>query len=129
MGRITVPAARTRVHRCDEQKMGGIRQGLTHARNGDGTTLEGLAQDLQDIPVELGQLVHEQDTTVGERDLTRARRGSSADDGNTGCRVVRVPERALFYHGLSVHQQAGGAVDGRDPVSYTHLTLPTIYSV
>ena len=64
--------------------------------------------------MELGQLVHEQDTTVSERDLTRAGRGSSADDGDTRCRVMRVAERALFYHGLSVHQQAGGAVDGRD---------------
>src|SRR5450756_2790910 len=96
MGRITVPAARTRVHRCDEQKMSRIRQCLTHARNGDSTTLEGLTQDLQHISVELGQLVHEQDTPVGERDLTRARRGSSADDGNAGSRVVRGTERALF---------------------------------
>src|SRR5664280_3179574 len=101
MARITIPAAWTRVHRCDEQKMGRVRQGLTHARDGDGPALEGLTQDLQDIPVELGQLVHEQDTTVGERDLTWTRRGSSADDGDTRCRVMRVAERALFYHGLS----------------------------
>src|SRR5450756_766108 len=104
MGRITIPATWTRVHRCDKQKMSRIRQGLTHARNGDGTTLEGLAQDLQDIPVELGQLVHEQDAPVGERDLTRSRRGSSTDDSNARCRVVRMAERALFYHGLSVRQ-------------------------
>src|SRR5664280_788387 len=102
MDRITIPAAWTRVHRCDEEKMGGVRQGLTHARDGDGPALEGLAQDLQDIPVELGQLVHEQDTPVGERDLTRTRRGSSADDGDTRRGMVRVAEGALLDHGLSI---------------------------
>ncbi len=111
-GSCPIPATWTRVHRCDQKEVSRIRQRLTNAQIVT-AAFERLTKDLQDIPVKLGELVHEQDAAVSERYLAWARRGSSADDGDAGSRVVRVPEGAPLHHGLSVRQQAGSTVHSR----------------
>ena len=48
--------------------------------------------------------------------------GPVGDCGLTGRKII-----VDTYGGMARH--GGGAFSGKDPVSYTHLTLPTIYSV
>ena len=38
-------------------------------------------------------------------------------------------ERGVTFEDIVFHLSQGGLLDTIEPVSYTHLTLPTIYSV
>jgi hypothetical protein len=58
-GGIAAPAARARIHGGDELAGGGEIGLPRRARNGDGARFERLAQGLQHMTVELGQLVKE----------------------------------------------------------------------
>ena len=40
---------------------------------------EGLAQGIEDIPLELGELVEKEDPVVGEADLPRTGKGAPSD--------------------------------------------------
>ena len=93
--RVSAEAARARVHRADEEEAGreGARPG--GARDGDDAVLERLAQRLERVAPELGQLVEEEDAEVGERELARARVGSAARERRRRRAVVRGAERAL----------------------------------
>ncbi len=55
----------------------------------------GLAQHLQDILSEFGQLVQEQDAVVGQADFTGPRVLPPADQAGIRDGVVRRPEGAL----------------------------------
>ena len=78
----------TGVHGRDElharRKIGLLRG----ARNRDGLALERLAEDLEHAPVELGQLVQEQDPVMGKRDLTRPGLAATAHQDHGGGRVM-----------------------------------------
>ena len=51
---IAAEAARARVHRADEKEASGKRPRPGHARNGDHSVFERLAQSLEGVPPELG---------------------------------------------------------------------------
>ena len=70
-------------------------------------------------------LVHE--TLGGEGAGERLARRGPAELGERG--EVGRPPPDLRGERLGAAAAAGADVPGDDPVSYTHLTLPTIYSV
>jgi hypothetical protein len=55
---------------------------------------QGLAQRLQDVTVEVGQLVEEEDAVMGEADLPRTRDVAAADEARVGDGVVGRTEGA-----------------------------------
>src|SRR5439155_3604861 len=69
--RVAQPAAHARVHRSNELEGRRIVDRAAAARDGDATFLERLAERLERVPPELGQLVHEEYPAVGECHLAR----------------------------------------------------------
>lgn len=108
MGWIASVAARTRVHGCDEHKVGGIDGFLVGARDGDKLVFERLTESFEDATGELGDFVEKEDAEVGERDFTRFGFGATANDGGGGGSVVRRTE------GASRDDAVGFASDGVD---------------
>ena len=68
-----MPAAGAGVGGGDEQERGREPEGAVDAIDGDGALLERLAQAFDGCARKLGELVEEQDSVVGERDLAGAR--------------------------------------------------------
>ena len=68
-GGVAVPAALAWVHSADQHELAGIGNAAADPGDGDAAVLHGLAQHLQRIRAELGQLVEEQHAAVRERDL------------------------------------------------------------
>ncbi len=78
----------------------------------DRSLLERLAQRLEDVPAELGQLVEEEHAVVGEAHLARPRDGPAAHEGGVARRVVRAAEGTRARASAS-SGSAGGRVDRR----------------
>jgi hypothetical protein len=87
-GRGTGTAAPALIRGRDELEASGEVVDAARARDADAPVLEGLAERLEHVLVELGQLVQEEDTAVGERDLARMRRAAAADEAGDRDRVM-----------------------------------------
>ena len=72
--------------------------------------LDGLAQRLDGLALELGQPVEEQDAEMGERDLAGPRPRAAADHRRQRRRMMRVAERPAPCE-AAVGQAAGDALD------------------
>ena len=96
--------ARARVHRRDQLEPRREDRRATDPRDRDPTLLHRLAERLEDVAPELGQLVEEQDALVGEGDLAR--------------RHVAVRHRPSPHTrscGAATGTAGGGAARGSDP--------------
>ena len=96
-----------------EGEAGGEGGGRARAADGDRAVLQRLAQHLQHLRAEFGQLVEEEDAVVAERDLARARVGAAAHQPRVGDGVVGRAEGALAQQARAGRQQPGHAVDAR----------------
>jgi hypothetical protein len=75
------------------------------------TRLERLAQGLEDMALELGQLIQEEEAVVHQGHFPRQEQLTAADQVHSGDGVVRGPERARDDEGGAPTRQAGGARD------------------
>ena len=73
--RVAQEAARAGVHGGDQLELGRVADGAPGPGEDHVPLLERLAERLEHVAPELGQLVEEEDAPVGERDLAGARRG------------------------------------------------------
>ena len=76
---------------------------------------QGLAQHLQHLAVELGQLVQEQHALMGQGDLAGLRTAAAADQGRPGGAVVGRAERPLgpgVQRRVTGHRLNGGDLQG-----------------
>jgi hypothetical protein len=113
--RIASARARTWVHRRDELKPGRKQRLALHPCDRDDAVLERLPKRLERGPLELGQLVEQQDAVMREARLTWARPGAAADDCRGGGAVMRRPERPAR------DQRPLRWKDARDRVDAHHL--------
>ena len=90
LGRL---AAAARVHGGDELEARRIGDAVVGAGDHDLAGLERLAQRIERLRLELGQLVEEQHAVMGERDLARPGVEAAADQRRHRGRVVRRAER------------------------------------
>ena len=97
---VAQPAAGAGIHRADEQEPRGERRLGVGTRDGDDAVFERLTQGLERATPELGQLVEEEDTVVGEADLAGARTVAPADEPDLADRVVRRAEGARARQAL-----------------------------
>ncbi len=96
-----------------EREPRGELHGTDRARDDDAAVLERLAQALDRVAAELGELVEEQDAVRRERDLTRTQEpGAAAEQACRGDRVVRRAERRM-REDPAPGQQAGHRVQLR----------------
>ncbi len=82
MGWIASVAARTRVHGCDEHKVGGIDGFLVGARDGDKLVFERLTESFEDATGELGDFVEKEDAEMGKRDFSGFGMGAATNNGD-----------------------------------------------
>ena len=82
-------AAGARIHRSDELELRREIGLARRARDMDAATFERLAQGFEHAPIELGQLVEEQNALVRERDFARTRHAAATDERRGRRRVVR----------------------------------------
>ncbi len=85
-------AKRTRIHRTQHLKMGRVIDMARAARDRDTSAFQRLAHHLEHAPVEFGELIEEQDSAVGERDLSRHRIVATAHQRGRAGRVMRRAE-------------------------------------
>ncbi len=94
VGSLPAMPARARVHRRDELEAGRERSSARpDPDDRDAALLERLAERLEHVPVELRQLVEEQDAVVGQGHFAGRQARAAADHARVGDRVVRRPER------------------------------------
>jgi len=86
---------------------------VVHAGDCDVTIFQGLTQGVEDVAVELGELVEEEDAVVGETDLAGPRNVSAPDEAGIGYAVMWGAERPCGYEGLVGAQKARNGVDLR----------------
>ena len=91
--RVAAAGARTEVHRRDELEARREERLALHPCDRDDAVLERLPQRLERGPLELGQLVEQQDAAMGEARLARPRPGAAADDRRRRGAVMRRAER------------------------------------
>jgi hypothetical protein len=84
--------ARAGIHRRHEGEAGGVGEGRGRASESDDPVFQWLAEGLQGIAAELGQLIEEEDAVVGEADFSRARDAAAADEAGVGDGVIRGAE-------------------------------------
>ncbi len=84
-----VVAARTRVHRSDQDKVSGKGEPEACATNRNALRFEGLAQRLEGVATKLGKLIEEEHAVVRESNLTRLRNGAPAYESSGARGVVR----------------------------------------
>ena len=77
---IAEVAARTRIHGGQQLEPGGKNRLLPGSCDRDRARLERLAQRLEDIAIELGQLVEEQHPVMGTRHFAGTEARSAADE-------------------------------------------------
>ncbi len=99
------------IHGGDEHEFGGEGEGGVGAGDGDGAGFEGLAEDLEDVAGEFGELVEEEDAVVGEGDFAGARDGAAADDGGGRGGVMRRADGAGAEERLVLGEQSDGGID------------------
>jgi len=96
---ISVEPARTGVGRRDQREPCGELDGACRPRHDHTAVLQRLAQTLECIPAELGELVEEQHAVVRERDLTGTQeRRAAAEQAGERHGVMRGPERTRREH-------------------------------
>jgi len=86
VGGVTAGAG---VHGSRQHEAGRVGQGGQGPRDGDLAVFQRLPEDLQDVPLEFGQLVQEQDAVVREAHLAWPRNGAATDEASIGDRMVR----------------------------------------
>src|SRR6185436_1797066 len=74
------PAARARVHRCDEHHLRGVAHVVIGPRDVDHAVLERLPEHLEHVASKLRELVQEEHAPVGERKLARSTQWPAADE-------------------------------------------------
>jgi hypothetical protein len=93
---VALEAARTRVRRSDEREPGRELDGPHHPGHHDAPVLHRLAQPLDRVAAELGELVQEQDAMMRERHLTGTQEArAAAEQRRRRHRVVRRAERSF----------------------------------
>src|SRR5579885_70092 len=109
--RIVEEPARARVHRCGQHEAGGKRQ--RHGGTGDRhrSVFKWLAQHLQHVPRELGQLIEKEQAVVCQTHFARTRDSAAADQARVCYRVVRSTEWPHAYEARARFEQPGHAVD------------------
>ena len=84
---------------------------------------------------ELGDKIDAAAKSKVEEKSNALKEATSKEDYESMKKLLEELQQELYAVGSSVYQQPGnqppspGAAGSPDPVSYTHLTLPTIYSV
>ena len=86
-------SARAGVRGGDELKVTGKRIGAVHPHDSHLVLLYRLSERLEDVGLELGELVEEEDPPVRERDLTRHHGTTTSHEPSHRDGVVRCPER------------------------------------
>ena len=86
-------AARARIHRPHQRAGRREDRGAHASAYRDAALCERLAQRLERVPGELGQLVEKKDAVVGEADLSRSEIDAAPHERGPGGRVMRSPER------------------------------------
>src|SRR3989442_13354240 len=81
------------IDRADELEPRGEAGAAFGAGDHDLAVLDRRPERLESRPLELRQLVQEQDAAMGERRLAGPRPAAAADDRDRGGAVVRRPER------------------------------------
>jgi hypothetical protein len=113
-------STRARVHGRNELEARGQDHRASRPDDRDPALLERLAQRLEDIPAELGQLVEEQHALVGAGHLTGGQDRSPADHPGVRDRVVGGPERPpavqLGDRSLAGRRTDRGGREGIGPV-------------
>ena len=101
-------AALAGVHGPHQHETTGIDKGPRDAGDRHHAVLQGLAQHLKGVPLELRQLVQKQHAVVCQRDLSRPGPAAPAP-GHTrsGHRMVWTAERTAGQHGCPAAQQSG----------------------
>ena len=95
MVRVAIIAAGAGVHSGDEDEVGGIGGVLVGVGKGDLPVLKGLAEGFKNVARIFGQLVKEEDTTVGKGDLAGLKSIASTENGSGAGSVVWGAEGAL----------------------------------
>ena len=90
--RIAEEPAGARIHRGDEQHVARKDGGALRADDRDPALLERLADRLEHVAPELGQLVEKEDAPVGQRDFAGRRARAAADQPGARDAVVRRAE-------------------------------------
>lgn len=75
-----VVAAGAGVHGGDHNEVGGKAERALGAGDGDGAFFEGLADHFEDVALELGEFVEEEDAVMGQAEFAGARIGAAADE-------------------------------------------------
>ena len=94
IARLARAAAAARVHRGDELNARRIGDAMVGPRDHRLSAFERLAQRIEHLRVELGQLVEEEHAEMGEGDFARARARAAADQRRHARRMMRRAERA-----------------------------------
>lgn len=110
VGGVAVISAGTGVHRGDKLEIAGIFDAVFGTADGDAVVLERLAQHLEGMLVELGQLVGKEHTIVGQAYLAGHGVGAAAHECHLGDGVVRTAEGALGDERRVAAQLAGDGV-------------------
>ena len=110
---VAAIAAGTGIQRGDQHEVGRKRRAVERAGNGDQAVFEGLTQDFERLPVELGELIEKEDAVVGEGDFAGRRRGTAAHETGVADGVMRGAEGTNGQEGLAGFQAAEGTVDAR----------------
>ncbi|CAE7200853.1 unnamed protein product [Symbiodinium necroappetens] len=107
------------VHRGDKLEIGGEADAGVRPGDGDVVVFQRLAHGLEDRAWELGELVEEEDASVGEGDLTGSRDDAAADDGAGARGVVRRAHgsrcgEARVVAAASLGELTADGIDARD---------------
>ena len=108
---IAEVSARAGIQGAGEHELCGIGQRDHGPGNRDEAILKRLAQDFQDMLLELGQLVQKENAMVCKRDLARPRVGSAPDQAGVRDGVVRGTKGPDRHQGGVRRQQSGHRVD------------------
>ncbi len=121
--RIAEPAARTGIHRRCQHEARWIREAHCGARDRYDAVLHRLAQHLEHVLAELGQLVQKQHAAVREADFARPRIRPAPDQPGVGDRVMRRAERPPRHERLAERQRPRDRMDlgGFERLIQTHL--------
>jgi hypothetical protein len=104
--RIGAVSAGARVHRRHQDEVGREGRGPQRPADRHAAVLQGLAQHLQRLAVELRQLVEEQDALVRQADLAGLRDAAAADQPGVADGVVRRAERPHRHQRLPGPQES-----------------------
>ena len=92
---VAVVAAGAGVHSGDEDEVGGIGGMLVGAGKGDLPVFKGLAEGFKNVARIFGQLVKEEDATVGKGDFAGLKPVAATENSSGAGGVMRGAEGAL----------------------------------